>query len=436
MGIRTVVLVAVAAAAGIDWLLRRAAEVRLPKHMEGHPAVFVPELFGADTQAELLALLASEGEIPSNTADLKFYKTLHEHIGEAQAPNAGGACDHPYLLPSGGQCVLPGRFDIARNFAVSGGVSGIKENLQTLFRRLMSFGIYLFDLESDRLAVVRGLFESKVFADAALAVCPPDQQFLDPFQFNFIVQVPGQAVATHVDGVYFWGASRFSFPQWLLAVMQYSGLFQDAFVNQVQVVGYVSPWDTDRVAAAPGNFGEFVYWPDTTPGGTRMAPLPRSGNSVDGSKLVHTTMPYMPNGDDSPPAIEKDKAQSSALKYNNATQRWDLVVDGASLGSYADEDLRISIVYRARCFADADEAARFQTQLKDDSAQMDLEQVLAKLVKHGRTLTSSPPPPLDDRLALAIWLVDTFVNYPLPDRSAALLPFNVCALFQEPNLVC
>ena len=27
------------------------------------------------------------------------------------------------------------------------------------------------------------------------------------------LQLPGQSVATHIDGVYFWGASRFQFPQ-------------------------------------------------------------------------------------------------------------------------------------------------------------------------------------------------------------------------------
>jgi hypothetical protein len=48
-----------------------------------------------------------------------------------------------------------------------------------------------------------------------------------------VVQVPGQTVATHVDGVYFWGATRREFPQWLLACMLFSNLFADTFINQV-----------------------------------------------------------------------------------------------------------------------------------------------------------------------------------------------------------
>jgi hypothetical protein len=63
-----------------------------------------------------------------------------------------------------------------------------------------------------------------------------DKTNINP-QFNFIVNTPGQTVAHHVDGVYFWGATRFEFPQWLLAVMKFSGLWEDRFVNQVQTVG-------------------------------------------------------------------------------------------------------------------------------------------------------------------------------------------------------
>ena len=57
------------------------------------------------------------------------------------------------------------------------------------------------------------------------------------------MQVPGQTVATHIDAVYFDGASRFEYPQWLLAVMEFSGLFQDKFIDQVQVVGYLHDWN-------------------------------------------------------------------------------------------------------------------------------------------------------------------------------------------------
>eukprot|EP00966_Prymnesium_polylepis_P304073 7024961-Prymnesium_polylepis.1 len=33
-----------------------------------------------------------------------------------------------------------------------------------------------------------------------------------------------------------------------------------------------------------------------------------------------------------------------------------------------------------------------------------------------------------DRKALAIKIMDTFIRYPLPDRSVRLVPYNYCAL--------
>ena len=39
----------------------------------------------------------------------------------------------------------------------------------------------------------------------------------------------------HLDGVYFEGASKFQFPQWLLAAMKFSGLWEEQFIPQVQV---------------------------------------------------------------------------------------------------------------------------------------------------------------------------------------------------------
>ena len=190
-------------------------------------------------------------------------------------------------------------------------------------------------------------------------MCPKNKPFLDPFQFNFIMQVlqgplpllslstplpnrgsvysraitsrpqvPGQTVAMHLDAPfvpqpfpsqphspsqfhflrYFWGASRVSVPQWLLVTMVFSGLFQDKFVDQVQVgpppafsrhlflylvtshpshgsfspqvVAYLHEWTDDRG-------GAFVYWKDNSGKMHSVPPSPLSGSSVDGSKTVH-----------------------------------------------------------------------------------------------------------------------------------------------------
>ena len=88
--------------------------------------------------------------------------------------------------------------------------------------------------------------------------------------------------------------------------MVFSGLFQDKFVDQVQVdlsshsfppffsinshpshppispqvVAYLHEWTDDRG-------GAFVYWKDNSGKMHSVPPSPLSGSSVDGSKTVH-----------------------------------------------------------------------------------------------------------------------------------------------------
>ena len=115
-------------------------------------------------------------------------------MGEAVAAEADGSCAHPFLAPSaaGDLCVLPGRVDIGRHFVGTGGVDGLKEPYEKLVSRLLSFGMYVFDL--DQVPAARDLFADPKFTALAKQICPADKQHLDPFQFNFIVQVPALAL--------------------------------------------------------------------------------------------------------------------------------------------------------------------------------------------------------------------------------------------------
>jgi hypothetical protein len=59
----------------------------------------------------------------------------------------------------------------------------------------------------DEYPMIKELFENDKFVSAAKKICPKEAPYLDPFQFNYIVQVPGQTVSLHIDSPYFWGAS-------------------------------------------------------------------------------------------------------------------------------------------------------------------------------------------------------------------------------------
>ena len=391
--------------------------VDLPEHLLGHEAVYVPEMFNEEVAKELLRLAKEDmGEFPTNAADVLFYKTLHEHIGEGR-PLVNGSCPHPFLIPNraGDLCVLAGRIDIGRHFILSGGYVGLKEWYEDAVTRLQSFGRYIFDLKNYPL--VGQLFESEQFQQHAKTVCPKDKQVLDPFQFNFIVQLPGQTVALHVDAVYFWGASRFQFPQWLLAVMQFSGLFQEEFIDQVQVVGYFHEWNNTESRS-----GDFVYWQENVAEPLHIAPYARSGSVVDGSKVVHAGSLYRPG--ERPPRL--DKSQHNSLHYIG-DDKWELRAEGKNLKTYVTDDLRWTIVYRARCFRSDEEVEKYHN-MKDEE-MMKLDTILARFADDlsKRGLVTSPKAGLEmDRLEFSELLLDTYVKYPLPP--SALIPYNYCAL--------
>jgi hypothetical protein len=46
----------------------------------------------------------------------------------------------------------------------------------------------------------------------------------------------------HYDAPWFWGASRFTMPQWILVVMEQSKLWEPAVVRQLQGVAYLHNW--------------------------------------------------------------------------------------------------------------------------------------------------------------------------------------------------
>ena len=67
--------------------------------------------------------------------------------------------------------------------------TGMKESYEKSVSRLLSFGHYAFNLSD--YPPLKKLFESERFLSEVKHVCPASHQYLDPFQFNFIIQIPG-----------------------------------------------------------------------------------------------------------------------------------------------------------------------------------------------------------------------------------------------------
>ena len=327
--------------------------------------------------------------------------------------------------PSKTACILPGRVDIGRHYVLTGGLEGLRESFDKIVSRVQSFGVYNFDL--DKYQIIKELFASKHFQSVAKDICPADKQTLDPFQFNFILQLPGQTVPLHLDAPYFFGASRFLFPQWLLVSMVFSNLFQNRFVDQVQVVGYLHKFD------AAGRGGEFVAFTESADSSITVPSVSFSGTAVDGSKIVHAARQYMP---ESPlPIINKDK--NNKIVYMGGG-KWSLEADGEKIRDYDTDDIRMTIVYRARCFANDTERQRFGIEqakaknLESYTDMLELEDVLTTfaedLVKRGKVASVKEALSMK-RLKFATLILDTYIRYPTNlDRA---IPVNYCLVTKQ-----
>jgi len=185
--------------------------------------------------------------------------------------------------------------------------------------RVLSFGAYIFDLDED--PIFHELFDSHNFRAAAKSVCPRDQQVLDPFQFNLIMQVPGQSVALHIDSVHFWGANRFKFPEWLLAAMKFSGFWEDKFVHQIQTVSYFHEDFGDDLG------GDFVYYHTANQPPSSIRPKPGDALSVDGSKSVHAATIFQRGAK----ATRIDKSMRTTLTWREGCGKWSLAANGSEI---------------------------------------------------------------------------------------------------------
>ena len=407
---------------------------QIPNHLLGHKVLSVPQIISPENSKKLNAILRELRNYPTNVnADLKTgYTGCTEEIGEAIPILPSGKCPNPLLVPNMNKssCILPQRVDVGKHFISTGGPDAIREDIKAMTTRVQSFAQYLTKDAFEKYPIFSELFGTAEFINSAKAICPADAQVLDPFQFSFILQIPGQTVATHVDAPYFWGANRCNVPQWLLASMLFSNLFHKLFINQVQVVGYIHEWSPKQEQQLLINNhskitigGDFIYY-DTADGSYKsLNAEPLSGNVVDGSKTVHAAKVYRP--DIKAPFINKDKNIQLVYQENEI---WYLLDKDTNekLAEYTSNQLRISLVYRARCFSSEEEKLKYKNFQSNISISNILEVFINDLILNGKL--SIEDSETIGKLELASLIMENYIKYPMPTLREAWIPFNYCAL--------
>lgn len=137
--------------------------------------------------------------------------------------------------------------------------------------------------------------------------------------------------------------------------------------------------------------------------------------------MLHASTIYRPKTK----APRMDKGKDNVLKWLGG-DRWEVQSDGQTIQKYSTQDLRITIVYRARCFKDAEELDAYKAY----GTIMDLDDILSKMVDDlvGRGALKESEKASINRLDLAFKIIETYIRYPLPPLSVARIPYNYCAI--------
>ncbi len=282
---------------------------------------------------------------------------------------------------------IPQRYDAARHFVET---RAGQDPVWKLASRTNYFRD-TFAYEAPLFSEIAFFQQLPQLADAARQVS--GRPIVRPAIVYLNILVPGQELALHTDVPEFRGANRTFAPEWLLVAMHHSGLFHRWRRHIATGVSWYHDCDG----------GEFVYYPD----GPHAPPhrLPARKNTavvLDTDSVFHGIDPVALR-DTTLPMIEP-----GVRLHRDDDGRWSVRREGELRATYRWDDLRLSISWKAWCFADEDEV-----RIDDDhSDDLTLEQILEVFVRDLRDRGRCRARPDDDTLARLI--LDEYIRFPAP----------------------
>ena len=289
---------------------------------------------------------------------------------------------------------LAQRYDAAMNFVRSGGRFGREaEGTKLLAARTNYFReTYAYGEE----IVAEGIepfLHHRALVGAAQAL--HGRPVIEPAIVYANILLPGQELAVHTDVPEFRGANRKVVPQWLLVVMRHSGLFER----------WRMPIATGIAYFGGGRGGELAYYPDGADGPPRTyAPKHNTAVMLDTDTVFHGVDRVL--GDETALA----GLQIGMRLHHEGGQRWTLrdPDDQTVRATFATDDLRYSVSWKAYCFADDDERQAWASHGDD----LTLDAILD-------TLADDVGARPDDDAAFGRQLIEHYIRFPAPDPTAA-----------------
>jgi len=286
---------------------------------------------------------------------------------------------------------VPQRYDAAINFVKTGGRFGRSEDIAMLAARTNYFReTYAYDGEV--FAGIEPLLHHAGFADAARRVHGRPVVVPNIVYANLLV--PGQELAIHTDVPEFRGANRKLLPQWLMVVMQHSGLFD---THRRRIATGVAYFEQCRG-------GALAYYPDGREGD------PRTLGARHNTAIVLDTDSVFHGVD----RVEETQPLAALVPGQHLTFEgdgvWRVGPEEDPIARYRWGELRFSISWKAYCYADDAERGLVEEGRDDLTLDHILETLAADLRRRGRI---AGPPPADEN-DFARLLIEEYIRFPEP----------------------
>lgn len=310
----------------------------------------------------------------------------------------GGYGNYPQASPTEGiGAGLLQRHDAAMYLFESGGRAGESLTLE----RLAARGNTLRETYAYDRPVIPGiepLLDNERFADAARRLY--GKPIVVPNIVYANIVLPGQELGVHTDVPEFRGANRKHEPEWLLVVMHLSGLFERwrmPIATGVSWYGHCTG-------------GGFYYYPEG-PEGPELALEPRHNTAV----LLDTDSVF--HGVDlvGPPGLEPPDLPPGMKLRHLGGEDWRVEKDDREVQRYRWDDIRLSISWKAYCFADEHERRMVEEHADDLDHETILGMLVSDLRRRGRIDGEVPP----DR-QLAELLMREYIRFPKQPHQRAV----------------
>ena len=163
-------------------------------------------------------------------------------------------------------------------------------------------------------------------------------EIIQPLTMMTNLNVPASSSAPHLDLPFFRGTHQREVPSWILAPMGESGLFQEWAIPAASAI----TWFYE------GAGGDFEYWPEgfNAPSHTVSPPYSNTSVLADNEYMYHR-VGQMGAEDD----YLTEGISSEALLHRKPGG-WEIKLLDRSVRYYRDEQIRISILWKAFCFKD------------------------------------------------------------------------------------